>query len=173
MRFGYLGRISPEKGVEVLLEAASKLPLVPPWTLELGGRGSAKYIRFLRSKYRVPATTFLGQVKTASFFSRIDVLVAPSVWYEPFGRTVIEAYAHGSSVIGSDRGGIAELIEDGHTGHLFDPTDPDNLTAKMQHCIDKPNFVVDMQQRVLEKSRSFLPEDIAHQYLEVYADVVR
>src|SRR5918994_1413 len=171
IRFGYLGRLSREKGVEVLLEAAKQLQTKPYWTLNLGGRGSAKYLRRLRAKYRTPATTFLGHVKPADFFSENDVLLVPSLWHEPFGRTVIEAYAHAQSVIGSNRGGIPELIEGGRTGFIFNPDSPSELAARMQLYIDQPTRISEMRTYCLEKSKSFLPENIIEQYLEVYAEI--
>jgi glycosyltransferase involved in cell wall biosynthesis len=58
-----------------------------------------------------------------SVFGSIDVLLVPS-WEEPFGRVVAEAMAAGVPVVATDRGGPAELIEDGVSGHLLAPRDP-------------------------------------------------
>jgi len=96
----------------------------------------------------------------------------PSLWHEAFGRAIIEAYAHGVPVIGSNRGGITELVEEGRTGFLFEPDQPKDLMEKMQRYIDKVNIVCDMRPNCLEKAPNFLPESIVEQYLEVWGNLI-
>jgi glycosyltransferase involved in cell wall biosynthesis len=170
IRFGYLGRLDPAKGIEVLLEAITQLP-EGTWGLEVAGQGSTRYDCYLHAKYRNPSIEFKGFTRSESFFTNIDVLVVPSLWHEPFGRVIIEAYAHGIPVIGASRGGIPELVEEGRTGFLFDPRQVRDLTAKMQRLIDQPEIINDMQPRCLKKARSFTPENITEEYLEAYAAV--
>ncbi len=55
----------------------------------------------------------------------------PSVWYETFGRTIIEAYSVGTPPIVSRLGAMAELVDDGRTGLLFNPGDAGDLAAKL------------------------------------------
>src|SRR3712207_547939 len=107
------------------------------WSLAIGAKGIPSYERYLHAKYRRPTIRFSGYVTPEAFLPEIDVLIVPSLWHEPFGRTVIEAFAHGVPVIGSKRGGITSLIEEGSTGFLFDPGYPEELTAKMQLIIDR------------------------------------
>jgi glycosyltransferase involved in cell wall biosynthesis len=114
----------------------------------------------------------LGYTKPEDFFRRIDVLVVPSLWHEPFGRVVIEAYAHGVPVIASNRGGLPELVEQAQTGFLFNPNRPDDLTVKLQRCIDKPRIIDDMRPACLRMAKGFLPDVIVEQYLKVYSDVM-
>jgi glycosyltransferase involved in cell wall biosynthesis len=73
------------------------------------------------SRWNNTRVRFLGHVKPQEFFSEIDVLVVPSLWNEPMGRVVVEAYGMGVPVLGARRGGIPELIDDGVTGLLFEP----------------------------------------------------
>ena len=143
------------------------------WNLKVAGRGLAAYERYLHTRYKVPDIEFLGYVEPEVLLSEVDVLVVPSIWHEPFGRVIVEAYAHGVPVVGSNRGGIPELIEEGHTGFLFDPARSESLTTKMQRFIEKPHLVSAMQAACLRKAdESFLPEDVVEQYLEVYADAL-
>jgi len=95
----------------------------------------------------------------------------PSLWHEPLGRTVLEAYAHGVPVIGSNRGGIPEIMEDGETGFVFDPEWPETLSLAVEQFLHSPELVSRMRQNVLEKSKAFSPERICAQYLRVYANV--
>jgi len=167
IRYGYLGRLSAEKGLESLLESVTELPR-GTWSLKIGGRGLAAYERYLRAKYRMPAIEFLGYVAPETFFPDIDVLVVPSVWHDPLPTVVIEACAHGVPVIGSKRGGIPELVEEPYTGFLFDPSCSGDLTLKMWQFIENPAIINDMRLASLTKAEAFLPEDIVEQYLEVY-----
>jgi len=168
VRFGFLGRIHETKGLEVLLNAVVKLPH-GAWTLHVAGQGPSSYERYLRNKYKAPAIKFVGFVQPQEFFSDVDVLVVPSLWHDPLPTVIIEAYAHGVPVIGSIRGGIPELVEEGNTGFLFDPNRPDDLTTKMRRLIDKPPMIEVMRSVCLKKANSFLPGNVAEHYLDVYA----
>jgi glycosyltransferase involved in cell wall biosynthesis len=172
VRFGYLGRLHPTKGLEVLLDAVRRLPH-RSWHLRIGGKGLAEYESHLRDKYEAPAIEFLGYVETDSFFQAIDVLVVPSVWNEPSGRVISEAYAHGVPVIGSRTGGIPELVENERTGFVFENKRSIDLAAKMRTCIEDPSIIGYMRHECLKKARRLLPEVITAQYLEAYAGAVR
>jgi glycosyltransferase involved in cell wall biosynthesis len=167
VRFGYLGRLLPLKGLEELLESVRRLP-EGSWSLDVAGRGYATYERYLQTKCTTSAIRFLGLVEPKAFFRQIDVLVVPSVWHDPLPTVIIEACAHGVPVIGSSRGGIPELIEEQNTGFLFDPDRPGDLRAKMQRYIDEPAMVDIMRSACLKKAEGFLTENILKQYLNVY-----
>jgi glycosyltransferase involved in cell wall biosynthesis len=108
LTFGFLGRLVPEKGIGVLLEACRRLP-PEGWRLRVAGRAPHGAPRFEPLAQGLPVE-FLGFTDARDFLSSIDVLVAPSIWDEPFGLTIVEAYAAGAAVIGSDRGAIGDLV---------------------------------------------------------------
>jgi glycosyltransferase involved in cell wall biosynthesis len=137
--FGYLGRICPEKGVPWLL-AAFTATARPQDRLIVAGTGMPRYVERMRRDFAHPSVSFAGHVQPASFYEGVDVAVVPSLWHEPFGRTVIEAMAHGVPVIGSRRGGIPEAVEHGVTGVLVDPDDPDSLARALQRVIAEPEW---------------------------------
>jgi glycosyltransferase involved in cell wall biosynthesis len=62
----------------------------------------------------------------------------PPIWFETFGRTTVEAFATATPVLGSRLGGVAELVEEGKTGLLFCPGDPDDLAKKVNYAMDHP-----------------------------------
>lgn len=125
--FGFLGRISPEKGVETLLAACRRLP-AQGWRLVAAGAapGSRAGVEALAAGLPVE---FRGFMAPKAFFEEVDALVVPSLWAEPLGRTVIEAYRLGVPVIGSDSGGVAELVDD--PDWLFPPGDVEALARRM------------------------------------------
>jgi glycosyltransferase involved in cell wall biosynthesis len=120
VRFGFLGRLEPAKGIDRLLAAWATMSPRP--RLLIAGTGTPEYTAELQEKYRDPALTFLGWTAAGPFLAeQIDCLVVPSVFNEPFGRVVIEAYVHGVPVLGSNRGGMEELVVEGETGMHLDP----------------------------------------------------
>ena len=123
--FGYLGRIEPEKGIAEILETFRQLP--ENCHLVIAGHGKPDYESQLRQSFACERIQFLGWVDADSVYSMIDFAVIPSLWNEPFGRVVIEAYSHGVPVIASARGGLSELVSDGRLGYLFDPSKQGDL----------------------------------------------
>ncbi|MEE2849006.1 MAG: glycosyltransferase [Pseudomonadota bacterium] len=136
MRFGFLGRVEPEKGIEVLLAATRGLG--GDWTLNIAGRGEADYVQGLKRAYEDPRIVWLGQVEAEAFWPQVDVLVAPAVWAEPFGRSVVEAVQQGRGVIASRIGGLPEAAQGAGMSALIEPGAAGALTAAMQAAVDQP-----------------------------------
>jgi glycosyltransferase involved in cell wall biosynthesis len=72
-------------------------------------------------------------------------LVFPSEWYETFGRVAIEAFAKGTPVIAANIGAIAELIDNGRTGILYSPGQPEDLRAKVEWALTHPSELAQMR----------------------------
>ena len=133
----YVGRISVEKGIDLLLktfESNKKRILI------IGdGPLSEKVIE---SAKRNSTIEYSGKLPLDEVYKKIanaKALISASQSNEPFGRTIIEGFAHGTPVIGSSLGGITELIKDGINGFLFDPYkkfDLDNAINKFENVID-------------------------------------
>lgn len=131
--FGYIGRLSPEKGIEFMIEAFRQSTIINKKLL-IAGTGNKEYEQTLRAKYASENVIFLGLQKQVSFFKMIDLLIVPSLWNEPFGRVVIEAYASKTPVFMASNGGLKELQVD-NISWCFDTNDIENLTK----LIDKSN----------------------------------
>lgn len=110
---GYIGRLSPEKGIEFMIEAFKMSKNENNIKLRIAGTGNKKYEDYLKQKYNDKNILYLGQCNQSDFFNTISLLVVPSLWNEPFGRVVIEAYSHHIPVFMSDNGGLKELAETG------------------------------------------------------------
>ena len=171
LRFGYLGRLGEYKGIELLLKAFHN---IPPhlWQLQIGGKGDKQYEIYLKSKYTTGGIQFKGFVKPEEILNSIDILIVPSLWQEPLGRTVLEAYAYGVPVIGSNRGGISEIIEDRVTGSIFNPDSIGSLTRIIESYIDNPSQISDMQIASYNKSKEFYPDVIANKYISLYRSLL-
>lgn len=116
--FGFIGQITKIKGIEFLLNTFQNLNNINNWKLIIAGKGDINYTSYLKSKYKNKKIEFIGSVNPNKYYPTIDCLIVPSLWEEPFGRVVLEGINHGKCVLGSNRGGINELLA---PQNIFDP----------------------------------------------------
>ncbi len=117
----YAGRLSHEKGVATLLEAAAR---VPGLSLRVAGEGPLADALERRAEAIAPGRIrFLGHLDPARLREELAgaaFVVVPSEWYENQPFAVLEAFAMGAPVVGAAIGGIPELVVEGITGGLFE-----------------------------------------------------
>jgi glycosyltransferase involved in cell wall biosynthesis len=144
----YVGRLSPEKGVETLLDGWSKLQ--SNLTLKIIGDGPmADQVQ--AAAHSDPRIEWLGHCESDQVFSAMgqaECLIMPSVCYETFGLSIVEAFAKGTPVVVSKLGAMAELVDDGRTGLLFQPNDPQDLACKVDQLL------ADRSQRFRDEARN-------------------
>ena len=136
----FVGRLSPEKGVNVALTAWSKLQKPIP-LLIAGGGPEREALEDQAHRAALTQVTFLGLIPRAETLAAIQAarfLVFPSEWYEGFPMTICEAFACGTPVICSRLGAMAELVEDGLMGLHFTPGDAAELAEKVAWAWDHP-----------------------------------
>jgi len=172
LRVGYLGQLKPAKGIELLLRTFASLP-AKEYKLLIGGKGPEKFVHYLKDRYNLQNIRFLGFVDPDTFFANIDLLIIPSFWHEPLGRTILEAYTHGVPVVASDRGGIPEIVDVGKTGFIFNPDHPDSLITLIVKIKKNPDLLYRMGKFAEKKSLVFLPEYSLSQYVKLYRDTIR
>ncbi|MDR1644544.1 MAG: glycosyltransferase [Tannerellaceae bacterium] len=120
----YLGRISEEKGIPVLMKAVEALPGV---RLKIAGTGPLLDTLKAQSRPNIEFTGFLSGEALRDVIRKARFVVVPSEWYENNTLVIIEAYTLGTPAIGSRIGGIPEFIEDGVNGFLFEPSSVEQL----------------------------------------------
>lgn len=124
--FLYFGRLSHEKGVEVIVDVFGKLPALK---LKVAGTGPME-MELRKMADGCQNIEFLGfkQGEELDELRRnAQFVIVPSQWYENNPMTIVESYSFGTPVIGSKLGGIPEIIEEGKTGFLFESDRVDNL----------------------------------------------
>ncbi len=168
--FGFLGRLTEEKGIGVLIEAARRLPLDGSWELVVAGRAPGKDNPFAAMAAGLPVR-FLGQVEPLTLFEQIDLLVAPSIWAEPFGRIVIEAYSVGVPVVVADSGGLPGLIAGDRANWVVPPRDVDALADRIRGILRAGRAGLPAPATFDTILARTMPESIAGQYCDFYADV--
>jgi glycosyltransferase involved in cell wall biosynthesis len=131
----YVGRISEEKGLETLVEAARHMPQIPVW---IAGEGPELDHIHEAAPENI---AFYGQLTKSGlneFYGNAAFVVIPSVFREPFGMVAIEAMCRGIPVIAANHGALPEIVEDGVSGLLFRPGDAGDLAGKMTQLWNDP-----------------------------------
>lgn len=123
----YVGRLSPEKGIASLLAAWEGVD----YPLRIVGDGPLRDMCERARGKNVVCVGRLDREGVTAEMQRAAFLVLPSVCYEMFPMTLVEAYANGLPVLGSRLGGLADLLQDGVTGVAFAPGDAADLRAKV------------------------------------------
>lgn len=146
----FLGRVSYEKGISTLLEATRMVNAQrsTPLLLKLVGDGpllgklKETLARDPREAVELCGRKSLPQCM--ALLGRARFLVMPSLWFEGFPMVIREAFACGTPVIASRLGAMAELVEDGRTGLLFEPGNAGELAEKMRWMVEHEDQCVEM-----------------------------
>jgi glycogen synthase len=173
----FVGRISEQKGIFPLLEAARAFPddlqlvlcAASPDTPELEARLRAEVADRPRVRF---INAMLPHDDVVQLYSHARVFVCPSV-YEPFGLINLEAMACGTPVVASRVGGIPEVVVDGETGVLLPPNDPQAIAAAVRDLGKDPERAARLGaagRRRVEAEFSW--ERIAARTLDVYRDAI-
>lgn len=123
----FAGRLVAEKGVQTLLNAWKLLPANIKLKVIGAGPLEEKAIETAADMRNVDILGYKSRDELYDLFGNSALVIVPSEWYEGFGRTAIEAFAVGTPVIASNLGALNTIIEDGKTGYLFKPGDPEDL----------------------------------------------
>jgi len=150
----YVGRLAPEKGIATLVQAVRGLPHV---TIDVIGTGPEQSKLDAHPQFRLlgwrSSTTIHERMRQASY------LVMPSIWYESFPLVLVEAFGSGLPVIASRLGALAELVQHGVTGLLFNPGDPGDLARHLAWAEAFPEQLRAMGARARAKYEAeFTPE---------------
>ena len=162
----YVGRISAEKGIESLLQAAAHRP----YPLKIIGGGPL--LETCRERYPLAHVDFTGQMSPESLYPivrKARFLVMPSIWYENNPYSVIEALCMGTPVLGARIGGIPELIREGENGYLFDAGNVASLLEKIDLFYSDDAKRFDYAGMASEACDKFAQETFYKRLMEIYS----
>lgn len=172
----YVGRFVREKGIHVLLNAASTVLANEPNTkfLIVGGGDRVKLERFVRwygLQDKIIFTGFMANRTLHQVFRIADVAVFPSL-YEPFGIVALEGMAAGAAVVSSDAGGLAEVVQHGITGTTSYAGSAESLAWGILHVLQHPERAEVMKRQARQRlSSEFDWRGLAEQTKAVYERV--
>ncbi|HDL64842.1 MAG TPA: glycosyltransferase family 1 protein [Proteobacteria bacterium] len=170
----YFGRLAEEKGVDLLIRSMQYIPLV---RLKIFGTGpEVDSLKELVESLELTNIEFLkpkwGEY-LQSVLDRCRFVVVPSKWYENLPYTILHAFSSGKAVIGSDRGGIPELVKDGVFGLLCPVEDARVLADRIKELWDDPGRAVSMGKAARKYVNEQFNEQRFYQTLmEIYRDVL-
>ena len=172
----YIGRITPEKGVQVLLRAFPSIrEKHPDVRLLVAGRNSEQMQPLVDELGIGEAVELLGFIDSETrncLYRGVDAAVFPSL-YEPFGIVALEAMAAGCSVIASEVGGLAEVVDHRRTGLTVRANDTQSIAWAVDQLFTDPVQAQAMRARALQEvTRSYNWVTIAASTLNMYRAVV-
>lgn len=170
---GYLGFLTPNKGIELIADAIRLNPSLSGVEIRIAGTGEEAYVKMLKAHFSGLNVSFVGWKDSEDFLHEIDYLVVPSVFQEPFGRIVAEAFTSGVPVIGSRTGGIGEMVVDGSNGFTFEPGSVNSLSETLQKAmaLDEADYH-QFSDAALLTSKQFTGEEVSRKMMRFFADLL-
>lgn len=172
----FAGRLSHEKGVDVLVDAVAK---VPGLELEIAGDGPDRenLERLSAERGLGERVRFHGRVATGRLQELLrasSVSVVPSRWYENMPLAVLEAFGAGLPVVGTSLGGVPELITPGADGEIVPANDPEALAAVLAPLAADPDRAFEMGRAGRVKAERDYGPDLHMERLDgIYAEAAR
>ncbi len=156
----FVGRLAPEKGIAALAAAWAE---GVPGRLRVAGVGPDE-----AALAGAPGVEMLGALRPSQVLREMRAaraLVLPSLWYENFPRTLVEAFGAGLPVIASRIGALAELVEPGVTGLLVEPGDARDLARALRWADEHPAQMAEMGARARARFEALYTPDINYAQL--------
>ncbi|AJG24181.1 glycosyltransferase family 4 protein [Cupriavidus basilensis] len=163
----FVGRLSAEKGVKVLAEAAEAVPHVRVRVV-----GDGPDLAVFNGIENLDLQGILPGSAVREEMCAAIALVVPSIWYENFPRTIVEAFACGLPVIASRIGALADLVCDGRTGLLFEAGNSDDLAKKMEWALTNRERMAEMGRAARAQYEREFSSDVNYDKLiNIYEEV--
>lgn len=171
--FLFLGRLKVRKGVDVLIDAVARLADTGIVQCVIAGSGEDEGVlkERVRSSGLEERIRFVGRVEGSAKLYLLQntlCIVMPSRVWEAFPLVLIEAYAAGKAVIGSDVPGIADLVREGHTGMLAPQESPEALAAAMSRMLAEPEVARRLGENARAVAQDYSWDAVARAHVELY-----
>ena len=179
---GYFGRIAPEKGVHLLIEAFALLAgdsSLPPVRFKIAGYkspGDEPYFESIIQRTRelnlADRFEYAGELDRPgklAFLQSLDIMAVATIYHESKGLSVIEALASGVPVVAPRHGSFPEIIEQTGGGLLCEPENPADLAAKLRHYILAPDLIETHGRQGRQAiDASYSARQMAQQHVDLY-----
>ena len=176
LRVGYIGRLDPKKGVELLCQAIGMLPRELPIELSIysPADNDAVYAevigRHARNDPRIKLCGQLDRDEVASTYNALDVLAVPSIWYENSPITISESLSMGCPVVCSDTAGMTDLVRNEVNGLTFPVGSTEGLAICLRRLAEGPQLLRRLRKGVRPVETT---GQVVAQIVQVYEQVVK
>ncbi|MGB3190722.1 MAG: glycosyltransferase [Limnoraphis sp.] len=178
LKIGFLGRWQETKGVQVLAEAVCGLPEKIPVELtihavsqgELSRVNEEKVLAMAQTDSRIKIERKLSRSQVPEAIAGFDILAVPSQWLETGPLVVLEAFAAQTPVLGSNRGGIAELVDHGVDGWLVEADDVEAWQNAIALLATHPNLLTQLRQGIKPVKTM---NNVAQEMTRLYEEILR
>jgi glycosyltransferase involved in cell wall biosynthesis len=168
----YVGRLTPEKGIETLLQAHA----IQPFELKIVGDGPLRE-RVESYAAQHPNIEYLGfqnRPQVLELIKKAKGLIFSSEWMETFGMTIIEAFSTGTPAIAAKIGGAEQLVEDGVNGLHYTPGDATELADKVRILLNDQDLAHRLGVAARQSYEAhYTPEANYRVLISIYEDVMR
>jgi colanic acid/amylovoran biosynthesis glycosyltransferase len=176
-RILFVGRLEPMKGVDTLLEAFALLGSDSTAQLRIVGDGSLRPgLEAMAKAFDVMhRATFLGRIAPehiAEEYAAAEIFCGLSR-SEALGNVFLEAQAAGCAVIGTNVGGIPDIVKDGETGLLVQPDDPEAAAAALERLLSDASLREHLSKAGIANAEAYDWQGIARKYAEVYREILQ
>lgn len=176
LKIGFLGRWHETKGVQILVAAVQRLRAEIPVELVIHGMVHGRAGQVLRDRVqaiaasdrRIVTAEKLGREQVPTALAEFDLLAVPSQWLETGPLVVLESFAVGTPVLGSQLGGIAELVQHGVNGWLVPPTDVEAWKEAIAHLAQNRDLLAKLRQGI-QPVRTM--KEVAAEMVEIYQEI--
>lgn len=169
IQFAYIGRYSEEKGIDWLIHVFEKSSEKQILHLFGGGVLKDETENILARQARIINHGMLQEAELNKALRDIDVVIVPSLWEEPFGRVILDAFKSGSPVIVTKRGGLAENVVHEKSGLLIEPDDEELMNAMEK--IKMPGIIDEMCEEILKVLPLYSVQQQAKTFMSIYEEV--
>jgi glycosyltransferase involved in cell wall biosynthesis len=166
--FAFLGRISPEKGIERAIQIAGRCGVKLKVAAKVDKADAEYFKQYVEPLLADANVEFIGEINDAqkpAFLSGARALLFPIDWPEPFGLVMIEAMACGCPVIAMRRGSVPEVMDDGISGFIVDTVDEAVAACGRLHEIDRKGVRAQFEKR-------FTSRRMAEDYVNLYRRLI-
>ena len=163
----YFGRISIEKGIKTLVDVIKELPHI-----KFVFVGDGPLEDYCKSIENLELAGRKSGNELKQYIANAEFSVCPSEWYENCPMTIIESLSLATPVIGSDLGGIPELISNNYTGLIFKHNDKEDLKKKISYLWENDEIISKMSKNAINSSDNTI-EKYTEKLLKIYGECVK
>lgn len=167
VKFAFLGRYHKDKGIDWLISVFDKIKINAELHLFGKGKLTKESVEILSRNDKIYDHGFLKEDDLLKELDNIDVIVAPSLWDEPFGRVILDGYKNACPVIITNRGGMPEVVENEKTGVILE-NETDQCLADALMFMSMRENTKKMLPFIKEKLKEYTVQEQAKSFSKIY-----